>query len=207
MRRLFWFLVAATASAEVVDRIAVAIGSQIVTDSAIRRQLAFDGFLQRTAPDLSPAARRRAAGNLVNQALILREMELLRYPRPDVPEAAKAVEELRRSRSQDENSFRADLARYGFSEDDLLEEIIWQLTLQRFVTFRFRPGVQVSDEEVAALFDKEFKSSAQPGQDLGTMRDALTRLVAERKLTETLAAWLDQTRKSTRIRFYEEAFQ
>lgn len=208
MRLLTAVLLLSTgAFGEVIDRVAVAVDSQVVTDSAVRRLIRLNAYLERVPMDFTPQARRQAAERLVNQALIQKEMTLIRYPLPDVPEAAKQVQEIRDSRHQNEGAFHAELSRYSFTEEDLQEEIIWQLTLMRFIDFRFRPGVQVTDEEIKKYYDEELKPNATGADDPEEVRAGIIRVLTARKLNESLSQWLDQMRASTRIRFFPEAFE
>lgn len=192
---------------EVIDRVAVAVDSHVVTESAIRRLIRLNSYFQRVPPDFNPQARRQAAERLINQALIQKEMTLIRYPMPAVPEAVKQMEEIREARHEDQAAFRADLARYGFTEEDLQEEIIWQLTLTRFIDFRFRPGVQITDEEIKKYYDEELKPKQTEPAELDEVRAGIVRVLTARRLNDALSQWLEQMRASTRIQFFPEAFQ
>lgn len=206
-RALFALLLFAACDAEIVDRVAVAIGHQVVTDSSIRRLIRLSSYFQRLQPDFSPEARRQAAERLVNQALIQKEMTLIRYPMPNVPEARQQMQEIQAARKQSDVEFRAELARYGFTEDDLQEEIIWQLTLARFIDFRFRPGIQVSEEEIQKYYDEEIKRSQSQPAPLEEVRPGVVRVITARKLNAALSQWLDQMRATVRIKFMPEAFE
>lgn len=200
-------LLPALLGAEVVERIAVSLDRHIITESAIHRHLALEAFLKGSSIDLSIEARRAAAEALINQALVLNEMNLLRYPRPAVPEAAKYIADLRAARQMDEPAFVVELERYGFTLSELQDQIIWQLTLLQFVEFRFRPGIQVTDEELQQYYDTEIKAKQADAPPFDESRQALTRVVSELKVNEAMSAWLAQVRKSAHVKFYEEAFQ
>ena len=74
------------AQAEVLDRIAVTVGKQVITESEILRDLRVAAFIDGKPPDMSPAAKRKSADRLVEQILILQEaadshIALLRHQR------------------------------------------------------------------------------------------------------------------------------
>jgi len=192
---------------EMIDCVAVAIDTQVVTASAIRRLIRLNAYLQRIQPDFSPESRRRAAERLVNQTLIQKEMTLIRYPLPNVPEALKEIQEIQESRKQNDAAFHAELARYGFTVDDLQQEIIWQLTLTRFIDFRFRPAVQVSEEEITKYYEEELKPKQTEPADLDDVRAGIVRVLTARKLNDALSQWLEQQRAATRITYFPVAFQ
>lgn len=214
MTMLLLTLGAALASGEVVDRVAVSAGLQVVTDSAIRRQLRLDVFFASRALDFSPAARRDAARRLLDQLFIRREVELSRFAPVPVAEVEKYYAALREERQQAAAGLRASLMQVGLSEEDLTDYIQWQITFVRFTDFRFRPGVQVDDDEVKVYYDGEFRESfrktALPGAKLPSIedvRESITQILANRKIEAALDQWLEQARQQTRIRWHEESFQ
>ncbi len=67
---------------EVIDRIAVSVGYQAITESEIELAIRITSFINGDKPDLSPQSRRKAAERLADQMLIRNEMKLSRYPMP-----------------------------------------------------------------------------------------------------------------------------
>src|ERR1700733_8079923 len=63
----------ASIRAETLDRIAVSIGREVITESQVILDLRVAAFLDRKPVDLSGPAKRQAAERLVDQILILRE--------------------------------------------------------------------------------------------------------------------------------------
>jgi parvulin-like peptidyl-prolyl isomerase len=209
---LLLVLAGATASAEVVDRVAVAVDMGVVTESAIRRHLSMDAFLRQTEPDLSAAARRQGAERLVNQLLIRREMALIRYPDPVADDVIARIAQIRESRREDDAAFRADLAKYGFTETDLRDEVQWQVSLLRFIDFRFRPAIQVGDAEVAQYYQDEFTRQAKvkqvdPIPTLSEARGSILQLLTERKVDEALDQWLILVKQQAKLKYHAEAFE
>jgi peptidyl-prolyl cis-trans isomerase SurA len=207
-------LAAVTAMAqEVVDRVAVSLDQRVITLSAIKRQMRMNAYLDGRQPEDSPEARRAAAERLIDQALVRREMSLSRYTPIPMADVRKNLDAYREKLGLPEEAFAAQLERYGFTPDDLLQELYWQATLLRFVQFRFSLGVQVSDEEVLEYYEKEFVPSIRqmaPGQEpppLAEVRDRVAGIVASRKEDAVLEDWLQQGRQLAKIRFHEEAFK
>ncbi len=69
-------------SAEIIDRIVITVGNQVITQSQVDDEIRVTAFLNHEKVDLSAAARKQAASRLIEQALIKREMDLSRYPLP-----------------------------------------------------------------------------------------------------------------------------
>lgn len=197
---------------EVVDRVAAAAGQQVVTLSAIRRHLRILALSEGKPLEDTPEARRRAAERLIDQAMVLREIQLSRYASPTMAEAEVSITRFIASRQQTPEQFAASLKSYGFTEDDFRQEVLWRISVARFVDFRFAPGIQVSDEEVAAYYQKEFVPifrASNPGQKdpaLEEVRDRVMRVVSVRKTNAALEQWLTQMRETLKVRYFEAAF-
>ncbi len=216
MRRgLIWGLlwaVAVAGRAEVIDRVAVTVDKIVITESDIIHQIRVAAFLNEEPVDVSPKARREAARRLVEQVLIRREMEISRYPAPAPPEVEPLLQQVKQNRFPDEKSFRAALARYRITEAELRQSLLVQLTTVRFIDYRFRPGVAVSDEEIGEYYQKEFlpewrrRGSGAP-PPLEDTREQIEQILISRQVNQALDKWLRQAAAGARIEYREAAFQ
>src|SRR5262245_21799058 len=150
LKRAFpiWLMLAAAAGAEVIDRIAVTVGNQVITSSDLDREIRVMALLNGMKPDFSDAGKRKTADRMVEQRLVRRELELSRYPAPSVNDVDPVLQGFRAEHYPAAGAWQRALAGLGISEQQAREQILWQLTLMRFIEVRFRPGIQVSDEEV-----------------------------------------------------------
>ena len=215
--RFFSILILASGPAcagEIVDRLAVTAGQQAITVSEILHHIRLTAFLNREPVNLSPEAKRQAAERLIEQGLIRREMELSRYALPGIVEVEPLLDELKKDpRLAGDGAFQRELARYGISESDLRERLLWQITLLRFVEYRFRPGVQVPEQVVAAYYTRQLlpqwnkQRPGEPAPSLAERRLMIEELLAQKLVDEALDRWLKQSRSQTKIRFLEEAFR
>jgi hypothetical protein len=216
--RFFFFaaLVASTAlplRPEIIDRIAVTVGNRVITSSEIDRQVRAVAFLNGQIPDLSPAGRRNAAQRMIEQKLIQRELETGRYTSPAPEDVAPIIAQLQRDRfGGSEAAFNSALAAAGLSLDDLQVEVFWQQTLLAFIESRFRPLVQVSDDEARDYFEKVVKPAAQaanPGEpvDLEDYREKIDETLAGPRVDEEVNRWLKEMRSRVQVTFNDEAFQ
>ena len=205
-------LLTSSPQAEVIDRIAVALDNQIITTSEVEREIRLTAFLNGNLLDFSPEARRKAADRLVEQRLIRREIELGRYPEPGKDEVAAALKQIQAQRFPVPEDYRLALEKYGVSAGDLEAHLLWQLTLLRFIDARFRPGVQVSDEEIRAYFQSvqaKGEATADPGKPprFEDLRDGIHETLTNQRIDQLLNDWLAAARKRTHIVFHPEAFQ
>jgi hypothetical protein len=161
--------------------------------------------------DFTPAARRKAADRLIEQKLIRREMQLGRYAQPSLEEVGPMLQQIQAQRFHGAEEYRQALAGYGISEDELKAHLLWQLSLLRFIDIRFRPGVQVTDDEIRAYFDQhlsELGKQAPAGKvTLDDVQDQIRRILTNEGVDKQLDDWLAEVRKRTRIEFHQEAFR
>jgi hypothetical protein len=202
----------ATLAGEIIDRIAVSVGKRVITVTDLDRQIRVIAFLEGKTPDFSPAARRAAAGRMVEQKLIQRELELSRYPVPSLDEIEPLLQEFKKKHYPSDAEYRRALAEYGITEDDVKAELLWQRSLLRFIDVRFRPGVQITEKEIQDYFDKVVAPAARAGSSaapvaLENYRDLIEEKLIGEQVDRELDAWLEETRKRTEIVFHEEVFR
>jgi len=203
---------AAVAHAEIIDRIAVSVGNSVITASDLDREVRVTALLNSMPPDFTPASKRATAERLIEQKLIRREIELSRYPTPDAATVEPVLEESRKTHFKSDDDFRRALAEYGITEQDVKDQLLWQLTLLRFIEVRFRPGVQATDQDIRDYFEKVVKPAAEaahPGEPvmLDDYRDKIEEALTGQRADRELDSWLKETRKRTEIVFHEELFQ
>jgi hypothetical protein len=200
------------ARAEIIDRIAVSVGTQVITTSDLERQIRVAAFLSGTKPDFSAAAKRAAVEGMIEQKLIRGELESSRYPAPSADETGPLLDKFKQQHFKSDEDFRKTLSEYGITEQDLRDELLWQRTMLFFVEDRFRPGVQVTDEDVREYFEKVVAPAAraaQPGTEpnLDDYRQRIIdTLTGERSNTE-LDRWLKEARNRTDIVYHPETLQ
>jgi hypothetical protein len=143
-------------TAEIIDRIVVSVGSQVVTASEVRREIQMTAFLNGTQVDFGADSRHKATERLIEQKLVRKEMEVGRYPGPSEAETEPLLQQVHEQRFKSNEEYAQGLAKYGISEPDLKAQLLWQLTVLRFIDFRFRvPGETGSQEKANQEIDRQ----------------------------------------------------
>lgn len=205
MRCLFTFVcLAQLASPVIVDRIAIAVGTKVITDSAISLRLRLTAFEDGEKPDTSLPARKRAVDRLIDERLVEREMDLGHYPRLTESERKPLVENYAKTVYKgDRAAMDRALAAYDLMEMDLREDLAREADLLSFLNVRFRPAVQISDGDVRAFFDKTVKP-LQPNASLNDFRVRIEQRLAGERANNEMEAWLKEQRKAARIDYLEK---
>lgn len=202
----------AAAQGEIIDRIAVSVGNSVVTTSDLDREIRVTAFLNRMPPDFGAANRRATASRMVDQNLIRRELELSRYPAPKPAAAEKELNEFQKEYFHTEMDFQNGLRQAGVSQQEVQDELLWQLTLLRFIEVRFQPGVEVSEQDIESYFEKTVKPAAEaanPGKPirLADYHDQIEETLTGQRSDQELNQWLEATRQRTDIVYHQEVFQ
>src|ERR1700676_5334931 len=98
--------------AEIIDRIAVSVGNDIITTDQIHDEICVTAFLNHTQPNLNADERRKAAERLIEQTLIKREMDFTHYPLPSLADAEPLLTKVA-AQYPDRQDFLKALIPYG----------------------------------------------------------------------------------------------
>ncbi len=213
MRRFVLLLMIASVSSAVVvlDRMAVIVNKHVIKTSDIDWDLRVTEFLNREPLNFSPQAKRQSAERLIDQEIIRQEIVTGNYRRPPDSDAAALLAQLRRDRfGESDLRMREALQRYGITEDQLREQLLWQLTVLSFIDQRFRPAVVVTDEEVRAYYDQhlaELRRQYPDDNSFEALGPKIRSLLEGQRINESFNQWLEQARKRARIEYKQEAFQ
>jgi peptidyl-prolyl cis-trans isomerase SurA len=193
-------------SAEIIDRIAITVGGQVITESQIDQEIRITAFLNRDKLDVSAAAKKKAADRLVEQALVKREMDLSHYPLPQAGDASAALEGIKATYPS-QADFASALESYGINEADLTRRLLWQVTLLRFIEYRFRPGIQIPDADVQTYYRQQVssweKQGLKPIPSLEDSRDQIEEILTQKRIDLALDQWLAGARKQAAVNYHD----
>ena len=197
MRRTCLILVfALTAAAAIVDGIVATVGRTVITASMVRRSVRTAAFLAKAPLEETAAVWARNQERLIEQALVKEEIRISRYQVAQPDEVRAAIDQMR-AQMGGRAAFDSKLREYRLAEADLQENVAWQITFSRFISYRFRPAVQVTDEALRA-FHAHWKPAGEK-PPFEAVRDQLeTEFIAEES-SRYLDRWLNDIRQHTHI--------
>ena len=196
---------------EVVDRMVATInGRELITYTDLLWQLA----LQPDTPLENPRPQdlQRALDLLVDQRLIAQEAG--RLPAIEAKEAdvrARIGELVKRFPSQE--AFRQRTARVGLTAEQLYEIVRQRVEIERYLDFRFRSFVVVTQKEIEDYYRDTFVPRwrrQQPGRIVPTPAESARIVEAElreAKIESDTDAFLEEARARAEIVFLEPSFE
>ena len=201
-----------TVLAAVIDRVAVTVGKDVITLGEVLDEIRVTAFLNQALLDFSPAARRAAADRLVDQYLIRDEMQLEGFAQPRPEEAEKILRQFKRKHFRTPEQYQAALKKYGITEEELKEHLLWQVAALRFTEQRFRtgsppPAVPVPKPTRQAAVRAQNEADRQIQRSNGSTKAGAPAPDPTANVDQQLDAWLKQARAQTKIEFRKEAFE
>jgi hypothetical protein len=190
---------------------AVIVGKHVVKTSDIDWDLRVTAFLNREPLEFRSQTKRKSAERLIDQEIIRQEIVTGNYRRARDSDASALEAQLNRDRfGGSDQRMRAELQRYGITGEQLRAQLLWQLTVLRFIDERFRPAVIVTDDELRAYYDQhlaELRRQYPQNNSFETLAPKIRSLLEGQRINEAFNQWLEQARKRTRIEYKQEAFE
>src|ERR1700741_2890871 len=191
---------------QVVDKMVATVNAGVKTDLITYSDLLWQLALQPgtvldnpTSEDLN-----RALRLLIDQRLILQEAEKLPTIVPTQKEISDARDELARN-FPSQLEFQQRLQRVGLTSEKLDEIIEQRLKMEKYLDFRFRNFVVISQKEIADYYRDVYTPRVKarlPGRivpPLEQVRDEIEKTLMETKIESDTDAFLDQARERAEI--------
>lgn len=194
------------AAQQVVDRMVATVNAGVRTELITYSDLLWQLALQPNTPLDNPSSEElnRALRLLIDQRLILQEAEKLPTIVPTPAEISNARAELARNFAS-EPAFRERLQRVGLTSEKLDEIIEQRLKMEKYLDFRFRNFVLISQKEIADYYRDTYVprfQSRSPGRIVPTLEQSRTEIentLKESKIESDTDAFLDTARERAEI--------
>jgi parvulin-like peptidyl-prolyl isomerase len=191
---------------QVVDKMVATVNAGVRTDLITYSDLLWQLALQPNTVLDNPTSEdlNRALRLLIDQRLILQEAEKLPTIVPTQKEINDARDELARNFASP-LEFQQRLQRVGLTSEKLNEIIEQRLKMEKYLDFRFRNFVVISQKEIADYYNQvyvpRFKARF-PGRIVPTQeqaRDEIEKTLMEAKIESDTDAFLDTARERAEI--------
>lgn len=191
---------------QVVDKMVATVSAGVKTELITYSDLVWQLALQPDTPLDNPTSAdlNRALRLLIDQRLILQEAEKLPTINPTAKEISDARDELAKNFSS-VSDFQQRLMRVGLTSVKLDEIIEQRLKMEKYLDFRFRSFVVISQAEIADYYKDVLIPRLKvrsPGRVIPTLDEAkseIERTLIEAKIESDTDAFLDTARERAEI--------
>jgi hypothetical protein len=196
--------------AEILDRIAIVVDHTVITETQLDEELRVTAFLNHEPAKRDRDSRRAAADRLIEQELVRREMELTRYAAPSASDVDRLYAEIEKQYGGKAAMAQA-LPQYHLTESILKEHLRFQLTTLRFIDFRFRPDVEISEQDIREYYNREIEKWRQSHTgtppSLEESRASIDKALSTERAGDALSSWIEQTRRSVNIVYLDKELE
>jgi hypothetical protein len=203
---LFVLILKPVFAQQVVDKMVATVNAGVRTDLITYSDLLWQLALQPNTPLDNPTSDNlnKALHLLIDQRLILQEAEKLPTLEPTPKEISDARDALARNFASTAE-FQGRLQKVGLTSEKLEQILEQRLKMEKYLDFRFRNFVVISEKEIADYYRESFVPRFRarfPGQIVPKLEEVRARI--EKNLTESRIesdtdAFLDSARERAEI--------
>ena len=194
------------AAQQVVDKMVATVNAGVRTDLITYSDLMWQLSLQPNTVLDNPNSQdlNRALRLLIDQRLILQEAEKIPTIVPSQKEVSDARDDLARQFASP-LEFQQRLQRVGLTSEKLNEIVEQRLKMEKYLDFRFRNFVVISQNEVADYYRDVYAPGLRarfPGrivQPLEQVKGEIEKTLMEAKIESEMDAFLDTARERAEI--------
>ena len=191
---------------KVVDKMVATVNAGVRTELITYSDLLWQLALQPNTPLDNPSSLElnHALRLLIDQRLILQEADKLPSIAPTPKEISEARDELARNFAT-VSEFQQRLEKVGLTSEKLDEIIDQRLKMEKYLDFRFRSFVVISQQEIADYYRDVFVprlKERSPGRIVPTLDEVRTQIeknLTEAKIESDTDAFLDTARERAEI--------
>jgi peptidyl-prolyl cis-trans isomerase SurA len=200
------FLALLAGASDVLDRIVATVNGHIILQSDWVDAQRYEAFANGLPPDRAPDDPKATLDKLIDQELLREQMGSASFPHAGDEEAAKRIAEMRVQYpdAATEQGWKAVLARYALTEEELKRRVTLELDVLRLVDSRLRPSVQIDSKTIESYYNQELlpqlRHSGAQAVPLAEVSPKIKEILTQQKMNELLVAWLQNLRSGSEIR-------
>ena len=202
----FFGIGARLACAAEIDRLIAAVNGRVITegDLDLARNLNAIIFYDKSPGNSS---RDDEVERLVDLELMRQELKSFSMTQEDETKVEARLQSLRDAYAG-KGGLPQLLQRLGLQESELVSYLQLESSITKFVDFRFRPFVHVSEEEIKAYYRTRLTPQLEKAKvalpPLTQISTRIEEILREEKINAVLEQWIKDVRRNSRIEYFNE---
>ncbi|MFZ0305930.1 MAG: peptidylprolyl isomerase [Terracidiphilus sp.] len=208
-----------TESAPVVlDRVVAVVNQRIILASDLDDEIRLS-VLDPNMVGQSPLTRQRALEQIVSRSLIEQQIrqEDAQAVEPPQSEVDARLSELRKElpacvheNCASDAGWSAMLAEHHLTPERVNAYLRYRLEILRFIEERFRPGIRISQEQIADYYNKTLLPQYKPGEPIPSLQQVAPRIqeiILEQQVNVLFDNWLANLRQQGDVEILDPALE
>jgi hypothetical protein len=190
---------------EEIDRLLATVNGKVITEGDLRLARTLNAVIvsgNRETLDSDD----KALSRLIDLELLRQELKNSGMAKEDESEVESRLQALRDA-NEKAGGLAAFLQKYGLQESELISYLRLESSILRFVNFRFRPFINVTNEEINLYYEKRLTPQLEKSKlELPPLSQVSTRIeeiLREEKINEVFDQWIANIRHNSRIEYFE----
>jgi peptidyl-prolyl cis-trans isomerase SurA len=190
---------------EEIDRLLAAVNGEVITEGDLELARSMNEALLSGKKSNSESID-QSLSKLINIELLRQELKNFGMAKEDDAEVESRLKSLRETHAKT-GSLQVFLRQFGLLESELINYLRFESSMLRFIDFRFRPFVNVAQEEIKSYYDKiltpqieEKKGKLPPLPEVSSQIEEILR---QEKITEAYSQWIGNIRRNSRIEYFD----
>jgi hypothetical protein len=204
---VFFAFASGPACAGEIDRLIVAVNGKVITEGDLDLGRSLYVLLSYNS---KAAARSRndEINRLIDRELLRQELKSFSLTQEDERKVAVRMQSLREAYAE-KGGLPALLRQLGLQESELFSYLQFESAILKFVDFRFRPFVIVSEAEIQSYYEEKLVPQLlNSGIEVPVRTQVSARIkeiLREEKINAALERWISDIRRSSRIEYFGAA--
>jgi hypothetical protein len=191
-----------SAAQKIVDQIVALVNGEVITRSDLIWSLALDPKAPDPSGKMSSEILQRKLEVIIDERLIAQEAAKLPAAEVSQGEVEEAIRALKSS-FRTEEEFQRRVEAVGLTAERISDMARQRVLINRFIDFRFRSFVLVSEEEVRDYYEQKLapevrRRGADP-PSLDKVRGDIVALLKQQKVNIEIDRWLREIRQRAEI--------
>jgi hypothetical protein len=203
----FFVLLIASARGAEIDRLLASVNGRAITegDLELARNLnAIISYDQNTGS----GSRQEQISRLIDLELMRQELKNSSMTQEDESRMQTRLRSLRDA-YVGKGGLPSLLKRLGLQESELISYLQLESSIMRFVDFRFRPFVNISEEEIKNYYEMRLTPQLQKAMlalpPLAQVSIRIEQILREEKVNSLFEQWMKEIRKNSRIEYFDDS--
>ncbi len=204
---LFGLFISGCACGEEIDRLIAAVNGKVITegDLDLARSLNSLMFYGKTPV---PGSRDDELSRLIDLELMRQELKNFSLTQEDEGRVQVRMQSLRDTYAEKGGGLLILLRQLGLQESELISYVRLEFAILKFVDFRFKPFVNVSEEEIKNYYEGRLSPQLRKSNlDLPALAGVSTKIeeiLKEEKTNAVLEQWISEIRRNSHIEYFDE---